>query len=59
MDRDAFQGIGAVFMGLGAIGGTLAGAYGYVLPGIIAGGLLIAAGGMLVVTAITNRKRKE
>ena len=43
-ERNAYQGLSGMFMGLAAIGGALAGAYGYTLPAIIAGGILIVAG---------------
>jgi hypothetical protein len=59
IERDAAQGIGAVFMGATGIAGALAGAHGYVLPAMIAGGCLIAAGAMLVTSAIGNKERKQ
>jgi hypothetical protein len=57
--RDAAQGIAAVLMGATGIAGAFAGANGYTLPAIIAGGLMIAAGAMLVTTTIAERKQAE
>jgi hypothetical protein len=50
--------MGAVFMGLTGIAGALAGAHGYVLPAMIAGGCLIAAGALLVTSAITAKGKQ-
>lgn len=43
-ERNVMQGIGAAWGGMLAIVAATASSYGYTLPAIIAGGLLIAAG---------------
>lgn len=42
-----------------AISAATGAAYGYTLPAMIGGGILIAAGVMLMATAITTQKGKQ
>lgn len=52
---NALKGLGAIFAGLAAIGASVAASYGYAYSAIVAGGLFVVAGAMLITTALAAR----
>jgi hypothetical protein len=58
-EAHAYQGFAAIYAGATAIAAAIGASYGYTLPAVIGGGILMCAGVMLIATAITAKKGKQ